>query len=96
MPGVWANLMSVAHTLPYDARLMQGYMSGSALPSHLGKGISQPSLVLEGVESPSPLRSGAQALASLLPNAELRSKKGLGHPKKLNANTDHKSGFFKI
>ncbi|CAI6076434.1 hypothetical protein PAECIP112173_02426 [Paenibacillus sp. JJ-100] len=85
MPGVWANLMSVAHTLPYDARLMQGYMSGRALPAHLGKGVSQPSLVLEGVESPSALRNGAQALARILPNAELRSKKGLGHTKKLNA-----------
>ncbi|WP_413372717.1 alpha/beta fold hydrolase [Paenibacillus taichungensis] len=85
MPGVWANLMSVAHTLPYDARLMQGYMSGTPLPTQLGKGITQPSLVLEGVESPPSLRSGAQALASILPNAELLSKKGLGHTKKLNA-----------
>ncbi|MEN1986132.1 alpha/beta fold hydrolase [Paenibacillus hubeiensis] len=85
MPGVWANLMSVAHTLPYDAQLMQGYMSGKSLPAHFGKKITQPSLVLEGIESPSALRSGAHALASILPNGELRSKKGLGHTKKLNA-----------
>lgn len=85
MPGVWSNLMAVAHTLPYDAALMNGYMEGRPLPAHLWKSIHAPTLVLEGTESPQSLRRGAQALAKALPNSQLLSKKGLGHTKKLNS-----------
>lgn len=85
MPAVWANLMAVAHTLPYDAALLAGYMDGKPLPAGEWGNVTTPTLVLEGVESPASLRHAAQALASVLPNAELRSKKGLGHTKKLNS-----------
>lgn len=85
MPGVWSKLMAVAHTLPYDAALMDGYMDGKPLPAHLWSGVTMPTLVLEGTESPVSLRRGAQALADVLPNAQLLSKKGLGHTKKLDA-----------
>ncbi|MFD0715341.1 alpha/beta fold hydrolase [Paenibacillus sp. GCM10027626] len=85
MPGVWSRLMSVAHTLPYDAALLDGYMDGNPLPAELWSDVTIPVLVLEGTESPPALRHGAQALASVLPNAQLLSKKGLGHTKKLDA-----------
>ncbi|MGE6226674.1 alpha/beta fold hydrolase [Paenibacillus chitinolyticus] len=85
MPGVWSNLMAVAHTLPYDAALLDGYMDGKPLPAGLWRSVTQPVLVLEGTESPAGLRHGAQALAQALPNAQLLSKKGLGHTKKLPA-----------
>lgn len=84
MPGVWSKLMAVAHTLPYDAALMDGYMDGKPLPPKLWSGVTMPTLVLEGSESPVALRHGAQALAKVLPNSQLLSKKGLGHTKKLN------------
>lgn len=84
MPGVWSNLMAVAHTLPYDAALMDDYMHGKPLPAKLWSGVTIPTLVLEGTESPVGLRNGAQALAKVLPNAQLLSKKGLGHTKTLN------------
>ncbi|MEV5030345.1 alpha/beta fold hydrolase [Paenibacillus sp. LPE1-1-1.1] len=85
MPGVWARLMAVAHTLPYDAALLNGYMDGKPLPANLWSKVTMPTLVLEGTESPSALRHGAQALARVLPYAQLLSKKGLGHTKKLDA-----------
>ncbi|WP_437180186.1 alpha/beta fold hydrolase [Paenibacillus andongensis] len=85
MPGVWSKLMAVAHTLPYDAALLEGYMDGKPLPTHLWNTVTIPTLVLEGTESPASLRHGAQALANVLPNAQLVSKKGLGHTKKLDA-----------
>ncbi len=44
-----------------------------------------PTLVLEGTESPASLRRASQALAEVLPRSQLRSKKGLGHTKKLDA-----------
>jgi pimeloyl-ACP methyl ester carboxylesterase len=85
MPGIWSNLLAVAHTLPYDAALLDGYMDGNPLSSHSWSSVTMPTLVLEGTESPVTLRNGAQALAGVLPNAQLRSKKGLGHTKKLDA-----------
>lgn len=75
MPGVWSNLMAVAHTLPYDATLMDGYMDGKPLPTKLWSTVTMPTLVLEGTESPVGLRNSAQALVNVLPNAQLRSKK---------------------
>ncbi|WP_152396028.1 alpha/beta fold hydrolase [Paenibacillus guangzhouensis] len=85
MPGVWTKLMAVAHTLPYDAALLNGYMDGKPLPADLWRTAVMPTIILEGTESPIQLRNGAKALAGVLPNAQLRSKKGLGHTKKLNA-----------
>lgn len=84
MPGVWSRLMAVAHTLPYDAALLDGYMDGKPLPVNIWSKVTMPTLVLEGTESPASLRHGAQALAGVLSNAQLLSKKGLGHTKKLN------------
>ncbi|MFD0714111.1 alpha/beta fold hydrolase [Paenibacillus sp. GCM10027626] len=84
MPGVWSKLMAVAHTLPYDAALLDGYMDGKALPEKLWDAVTMPTLVIEGTESPVALRHGAHALAGNLPNARLLSKKGLGHTKKLD------------
>ncbi|MDQ0062889.1 alpha/beta fold hydrolase [Paenibacillus harenae] len=86
MPGVWPRLMAVAHTLPYDAALLDGYNEGKPLPSQLWSGVTMPALVLEGTESPISLRHGAQSLVEVLPNAQLLSRKGLGHTKKLDAN----------
>ncbi|MBY6035988.1 alpha/beta hydrolase [Fictibacillus nanhaiensis] len=96
MPGVWSNLMAVAHTLPYDAALLDGYMDGKPLPAKLWSSVTMPTLVLEGIESPTGLRHGAQELAKVLPNAKLLSKKGLGHTKKLNTTiiSSELSAFF--
>ncbi|GMK37774.1 alpha/beta hydrolase [Paenibacillus sp. CCS19] len=85
MPGVWSNLMAVAHTLPYDAALLEGYISGKPLPAKGWSALEMPTLVLEGTESPASLRRAAQALAEALPHSQLASKKGLGHTKTLNA-----------
>lgn len=96
MPGVWARLMAVAHTLPYDAALLDGYMEGKPLPEGLWGTVTMPTLVLEGTESPISLRHGAQNLARVLPNAKLLSKKGLGHTKQLNTSKISRelSAFF--
>jgi len=97
MPGVWSNLMAVAHTLPYDAALLDGFMDGRPLRAKLWSTVIAPTLVLEGTESPASLRRGSQAIANVLPNAQLLSKKGLGHTKKLDAKRISKelAAFFK-
>jgi pimeloyl-ACP methyl ester carboxylesterase len=85
MPGVWSNLMAVAHTLHYDAALLEGYIDGKPLPTSAWSTVQMPTLVLEGPESPVSLRRAAQALTKVLPRAQLISKEGLGHTKALNA-----------
>ncbi|RUT31838.1 alpha/beta hydrolase [Paenibacillus zeisoli] len=87
MPSVWPNLMAVAHTLPYDAVLLEGYTAGRPLPADVWSTVQIPTLVLEGTESPASLRRAAQALTKVLPRAQLLSRKGLGHTKKLDAKT---------
>ncbi|WP_028612574.1 alpha/beta fold hydrolase [Paenibacillus harenae] len=85
MPGVWSNLMAVAHTIPYDAALLEGYTTGKPLPADTWNTVQMPTLVLEGTESPVSMRRATQALAEVLPRSQLKSKKGLGHTKKLDA-----------
>lgn len=85
MPGVWSSLTGLAHTLPYDAALLDGYMEGRPLSPAMWQRVAMPALVLEGTESPAGLRHAAKAVADVLPHASLVSKKGLGHTKKLNA-----------
>ena len=85
MPGAWAKLTAVAHTLPYDALLCEGYQSGQPLPAGEWDSVAMPTLVMSGTEGESPafLCHGAAAVAQALPNAELVVRKGLGHAKKL-------------
>jgi pimeloyl-ACP methyl ester carboxylesterase len=87
MPGVWKKLTAVAHTLPYDARLIAGYQAGRPLPAGQWAAVTMPTLVMCGVarESPAFLLHAATAVAATLPDARLVERKGLGHTKALNA-----------
>lgn len=84
MLGVWPKLKAVAHTLPYDAKLLEGYTAGKLLSDKDWGLVTMPTLVMAGSESPTFLRHGAQALAEALPNARLLTQKGLSHTKKLS------------
>jgi pimeloyl-ACP methyl ester carboxylesterase len=85
MPGVWKRLTAVAHTLPYDARLVEAYQGGRPLPEGQWAAVTVPTLVMCGAENESPpsLRHAAAAVADVLPNARLVQRRGLGHAKKL-------------
>jgi len=84
MPGAWPKLKAVAHTLPYDAQLLEGYTAGKPLSGKDWGLVSMPTLVMAGSESPAFLRHAAQALAEALPHARLLTQKGLSHTKKLS------------
>lgn len=86
MPGVWKKLTAVAHTLPYDARLMAGYQAGRPLPADQWAAVTVPTLVMCGAEKETPafMRHAAAAVAATLPAARLVERKGLGHTKSLN------------
>ncbi len=87
MPGVWKRLTAVAHTLPYDARLVEGYQTGQRLPAGQWASVTIPVLVMCGTEreGPAMFPHAAAAVAATLPNSSLVIRRGLGHSKKLNA-----------
>lgn len=86
MPGIWKRLTAVAHTLPYDAQLIDGYQTGRPLAAGQWAAAAMPALVMCGTrkESQPFLRHAAQAVAAALPNSQLAVRPGLGHAKKLN------------
>jgi hypothetical protein len=86
MPGVWKRLTAVAHTLPYDAALVEGYRAGRPLPPGQWAAVRMPALVMcgTGKETPAFMRHAAHAVAAALPNAQLMVRRGLGHAKKLD------------
>jgi pimeloyl-ACP methyl ester carboxylesterase len=87
IPGAWKKLTAVAHTLPYDARLIEPYQAGHPLPDGQWAGVTVPTLVMCGAEKESPafLRHAAAAVAASLDDAYLVQRRGLGHTKALNA-----------
>lgn len=75
----WSTFEAVAHTLPYDATLMEGTMFGEALPAERWTSVAVPTLVVDGGESPAYMHSGAEGLADALPNAQRRTLDGQTH-----------------
>lgn len=75
----WAGVEAVAHTLVYDAMIMEGMMQGAPLPSDRWTGITIPTLVIYGGAGPAWSRNAAKALIDLLPNAERQTLEGQFH-----------------
>jgi pimeloyl-ACP methyl ester carboxylesterase len=74
-PGVEA----VAHTLVYDALIMEGTMTGQPLPASRWKSVTIPTLVLAGGNSPEWAHAGAKSLAEILPDAQFEVVEGQAH-----------------
>jgi pimeloyl-ACP methyl ester carboxylesterase len=86
IPGAWKRLTAVAHTLPYDARLVEPYQDGRPLPAGQWAKVTMPTLVMCGdKDTPALMRHAAAAVADALPDARLLQARGLGHTKSLNA-----------
>src|SRR3954454_9105859 len=82
---VWRKLTAVAHTLPYDLRLVIEHQQGRPLPDDLYDAVSQPTLVIAGGKSPQYLRNAEAAVASALPDARLETLPGQTHMVKAKA-----------
>jgi pimeloyl-ACP methyl ester carboxylesterase len=76
---VFSKLKAVAHTLPYDFAIVAGQQRGRPLPMDRWTAYTQPTLVMMGGKSPAWMRSANQALAAVLPHAELRTLAGQTH-----------------
>lgn len=77
--GVWSHFAALAHTLPYDARVMGDTMSGRPLPADRWADVRIPVLAIGGGASDPWMRSGARALAGLLPAGHHRTLDGQTH-----------------
>lgn len=63
----WQEMERYAHTYAYDGRIMRGLQDGTPLPTDRWS-IDAPVAVAVGGNGEAFIRSGAQALASVLPN----------------------------
>jgi pimeloyl-ACP methyl ester carboxylesterase len=71
----WAAQEALAHTLAYDARILGDY----SLPTGRAESVRVPTLVLAGGVDFPWMRDTAQALASALPQGQMRMLEGQGH-----------------
>jgi pimeloyl-ACP methyl ester carboxylesterase len=62
---MWKKLKAVAHTLPYDLRILGDDASGHPLPAHRWPRISAPVLAMAGGKSPQWMRDSAKAVAAV-------------------------------
>jgi pimeloyl-ACP methyl ester carboxylesterase len=76
---VWPKLKAVAHTLPYDARIVGDLGRGAPLPAERWSGATVPALVVAGGKSPTWMKNGMRALADVLPGAQYRTLAGQTH-----------------
>jgi pimeloyl-ACP methyl ester carboxylesterase len=93
MPA-WPKLKRVAHTLTYDAAVMQGTQDGRPLPEGRWSDVTVPTLVVAGGKSDPWMHSGAEALADALPNARLETLDGQNHMVKPKALAPMLAAFF--
>ncbi len=76
---MWPGVEAVAHTLIYDATIMDGTMLGKPLPVKRWASVSMPTLVMDGGKSPAWARNSVEALVNILPNAQHRTLEGQDH-----------------
>ena len=75
MPWVWRKLQAVAHTLPYDAAVMNEF----EVPTARFSTISVPTLVLHGSKTDARLQRAARSVAEAVPEAQSLTLAGQTH-----------------
>ncbi len=72
---IFSKLKAVAHTLPYDAAIMNGFV----LPVQEAASVKAPTLVGGGEKSPASMQNSVKQLAGTIPRSELKMFKGQTH-----------------
>jgi pimeloyl-ACP methyl ester carboxylesterase len=75
----WPSVEAVAHTLVYDAMIMNGTMQGDPLPADRWAAVTIPTLVIYGEAGPAWSRNAAEMLIKLLPHAKRQALEGQFH-----------------
>jgi len=74
MPKVHAQLQAVAHTLPYDTELLDGF----EVPQRFAT-ITTPTLVMGGSKYKAPMKKAVHEVAAIVPGAKLEILDGQTH-----------------
>ena len=72
---IWKKLKAVAHTLPYDITILDGF----ALPEDRAKAVKVPTLVAAGTKTSESISKSAKRLSELVPDSQLRMLEGQTH-----------------
>ena len=75
----WAEMEAVAHTLPYDSRILEGTLGGDPSPLRQWASVTTPTLIIDGTATFPFMHPSADALAAVLPNAERATLEGQDH-----------------
>jgi pimeloyl-ACP methyl ester carboxylesterase len=77
---MWKQMKATAHTLPYDWAVLGNHtMYGEPLSPEEWAPVKVSTLVVHGDKTAEPLRKGSEALAQVLPNAELHVLEKTSH-----------------
>jgi len=88
---IWKKLKAVAHTIPYDAAIMDGF----TIPTALAAKINVPTLVMNGSKSPVSLRNASKKLSEIIPNAQYQILEDQTHDVSMRAITPELINYFK-
>ena len=94
MPA-WSKLKAVAHTVVYDATIVDDYQKGRPLPAGQWDSVTMSALVAAGGKSPAWMRTAMRALADNLPNATHHILEGQTHIVKPEALAPVLATFFR-
>jgi pimeloyl-ACP methyl ester carboxylesterase len=92
----WKKLKAVAHTLPYDARVVGDRGLGHPLPPNAWPGATMPVLAFIGGKSPKVMHNAQQAIVDQLPDASLVELPGQTHMVKAPVVAPHLSQFYGV
>lgn len=89
-PKVWKQLKSVAHTLPNDTRIMDGF----EVPTATLAKVSVPTLIMNGGKAKPNMARGVNAVADAVPGAVHKTLPGQTHQVKDDALAPELISFF--
>jgi pimeloyl-ACP methyl ester carboxylesterase len=72
---IWKKLKAVAHTLPYDLELMDGFK----LPEDKARMVKVPTLIAAGTKTSASIQESAKQLSELVPGSQLKMLEGQTH-----------------
>jgi pimeloyl-ACP methyl ester carboxylesterase len=76
---MWKRMTAIAHTLPYDLRIVIGHAQGRPLREGYYAGVTAETLVIAGGKSPEYMRNAQAAIAAAVPGARLETLPGQTH-----------------
>ncbi|GLQ53868.1 alpha/beta fold hydrolase [Devosia nitrariae] len=82
--GTWHILTGIAHTLPYDGRIITSAFPSFAVPVRW-EAITQPTLIVDGSESSAKNHPSADAIAAIIPHASRETLAGQHHDVSIDA-----------